>query len=1335
MRWLGLFALGVAHWVGAFLRGLWRSLGAGGSLVTGICLFLLMSAIYFLCTEPGRVGLTRGAFYAAEQLVDDLEIEAEGIRSEKLGFWFFEQLRIDYRASTLAEAQDLAVNLNSLSRDPIDIERVGAKDLLLNLNILNELLSALADSGEEEVEVVSEEQPSTTWELLVPGFRLAQLDIARLQLVDSRLTGIPPVAIQANAQYRWQDKPAQLFIEVSELSGSEFNLTVNGRMQGERFVIDFTTSEMGQGFVSRQLHLPENQVLDARGELSLRKQGEKLLLDINSIAAPLAEHQLDLTGSIEADINPWRLSSTGIWLRVDERRSTIKGNISADGVNGTVNLNQIPLTLSRPWQDILDSGWLSADFSVQGSLQQPNINGSLQVESSYRQQPLQLEGRVDTQAGVIDLQALSLHFAGARIEVLGTVDTNLKALDLVGEIDELGVEEIRRLAASLPQADRVDIPTALSGTLHQLRVEAIGSWKNPNLNLSLSAVSTYHDLQGELTAAISGNLHALTIDELVFTGEKLNLEVIGQLDIEQKQLDLHGQIDGKNISLRDDLGVTEAEGVSLGGTSEVTVRGEWSNPQVSILLDSNGVAQDYPFNLKGEASGDMDLIEVSDLRLELFTNGNGNQFGSSSSRGPQSPVVASGFDKGDPEPLQSQSRLTALAEDAQQLGRVGVALLQADGSIEPRQDRLQIDMGARNLPLFLVDLVGLSLPNSLEGELSLDGRVDGAISNPQIKTNLIAQGEFHLEPWHLQGTLDYADRSLVTDGIELLWAGRNQLSILGSLNAERLDLELRGQGDLSDLANSFSSGRAGNGDVSLYASIGGSPRQPEFQGELRATGEALGRGQRGIQVQPLSIVLDWQTENGELDASLIAQHGGSNAVNSQVSVLIAPIFEQLFADNNQTGGLRNVPFQLQGRGTADLSVIAEYIDPRVHRMRGLLSFNVDGTGNWQRPLLTGDIELSNGRYEHRPSHTRIADINFYAQLSPEEWRIVRGSATDGDGGRINLGGAVFLPPDSSPSFDIVLSLSRAHLLNSPGVRGAISGDARLSGSTQDAEITGRFTLKPLALQIEQWIGSSVPEIQVVEVQVDGPQVQRSSPLFSKIGLDVEIVLDQQSYVRGLGLNSQLRGVVDIRGTADKPKASGELTIVRGSFDLFGKKFDLEDGEIRFENNEVAILVEGVYEYSDGEITAQISGTAADLDITFTSDPSASQDEILAQLLFGKSLSDISPLQAVRLVSVVRSLQSGRAVLDPIAKTRELLHLDTLNIEQEEGDEGDEYALSLGKYITNRIYVELQRSTDPLSPWQAEMQIELRDNLNLEFKSADDGDSGSGSVELQWKKDY
>ncbi|MCO1335514.1 translocation/assembly module TamB domain-containing protein [Microbulbifer sp. OS29] len=1335
MRWLGIFALGFIRGVGMFLRGLWHSLGARGSLVTGICLFLLMSVIYFLGTEPGRVGLTRGTFYLAEQWVEGLNIEAEGIRSEKLGAWLFDRLRVDYKANTLAEAQMLEIKLNTLSSDPIDIERLGAEDLLLNLDILNEFLAALAESAGEKIEQTTEEKPATRWELLVPAFRLSQIQISRLQLVDSQLD-VPPIAIQASARYRWHDEGAHLQVNVRELKGSQFNLVVEGaERDGNRFVVEFTAREAAQGFVSRQLHLPEQQALDAHGTLSLRRQGNRVLLDIDSLSAPLSEHNLSVTGSLEVDINPWHLNSKGIWLRVDERRSSLAGSISADGVNAEINLNQIPLSLSRPWQDVLDSGWLSAELMVQGSLRQPDITGQLQLESRYRKQPLQLEGRVDTQAGVIDLQTLQLQFAGAEARVVGTVDTNLQAVDLVGELDELGVEEIRRLVASLPQADAVEIPPALSGTLHQLRLEAIGSWKNPNLKISLSAVTAYHDLQSELTAAISGNLHTLGIDEMVLGGEKLNVDVTGQLDIEQKQVDLQLQLDAKGISLQDDLRITEVENVTLGIASELRLLGDWSNPQVELNLKSDGQLQDYPFNLKGEASGNLDLIEVSDLRLELFTNGNGNQFTASGNRGPQSPLTYSGFDKGESEPLQNHSRLTTLAEDAKQLGRVGVALLQADGSLELRRDRLKIDIGARNLPLLLLDLVGVSLPNTLEGELSLDGRVDGSLSNPQIKANLIAGGNYRLESWQLQGSVDYLDKSLVIDGVEVLWAGRNQLSVQGSLNADRLDLELRGQGDLSDLAASFSSGRTGSGDISLYASITGSPKQPEFQGELRATGQALGRGQGGLQVQPLSMILDWQTENGELNASLLAQHGGSRAINSQIQLLIAPLFTQLFLENNQQGSVQQLPFKLQGRGTADLSVIAEFIDPRVHRMRGLLSFSVDGAGSWQRPLLTGDVELSNAGYEHRPSHTNIADINFYAHLSPEEWRIERGSATDGDGGRINLSGAIFLPADSQPSLDITLSLNRAHLLNSPGVRGAISGDARLSGTAQDAEVTGRFTLRPLAVQIEQWIGSSIPEIQVVEVQIDSPQVERAPPLFAKIGLDVEIVLDQQSYVRGLGLNSQLRGQVDIRGTAAKPQASGELTIVRGSFDLFGKKFDLRDGEIRFENNEVAILVEGIYEYSDGEITAEISGTATDLDISFTSDPSASQDEILAQLLFGKSLSDISPLQAVRLVSVVRSLQSGRAVLDPIAKTRELLRLDTLSVEQEAGDEGDEYALSLGKYITNRIYVELQRSTDPLSPWQAEMQIELRDNLNLEFKTADDGDSGSGSVELQWKKDY
>ncbi|WP_020413573.1 translocation/assembly module TamB domain-containing protein [Microbulbifer variabilis] len=1338
MARLNAFAMGLARALGALLRGLWRSFGAGGSLLTGLCLLIVLSLIYFLGTEQGRVSLTRTAFYGAEQVIDGLSIEAEGIGSERLGAWFFERLRVDFESNTLAEGYQLELELQSFSSNPVNIDRVVVKDFLLNIDVLDELLKSLARAEEKTAQDLQEEagnREATTWETLVPRFRLGELRLERLQLISSKITDIPAISVYGNSLYRWEGQPTQLQLEIRELSGGDLQFIADGReRQPGRFVLDFSASEKAQGFVGRQLHLPQGQGLDARGKISLRRRDKQIQVDIESLSTPFSQHKLALTGSLVFDLFPWRVHTDGIWLQVDGKRSTLSGNISADNISAELHLNRLPITLSRPWQNVLHSGWFSAGLTVSGTLPLPDISGQVKLNSSYREQPLELIGEVNTIQGMIHLESLWLEFAGAQMRTAGSIDTENKTLDMSAAVQELGVEEIRRLLFSLPQTEQLKIPDDFSGTLHQLQLTAQGPWDNPDLQGDLSAVSVYRNLQNELTARVNGNLKGLTITDFSLVGDKLNILGGGTVDIESEALNLQLQVDIRNLNPSEDLGLASAKGVSLGLQGQVGVEGPWSNPRLNTSLESDGLVHEYRYNLKGDASGDLEKINLQGLRVELYANGSIDHFDMGQFRGPQSPTTIPSMQKGASQPEQNASRLTELAKEAQRLGREGIALIEAEGALEPKLGRLELGVSARNLPLPLFEVLGLPLPKTLEGELSLDGEIKGALTNPEVRASVLAQGGYRHEPWQLQGVLDYADKSLVVDGLEFLWAGRNQLWAHGSLNEQRLDLQLQGRASLEDLSRELPFNTPEQGDVVLYSSITGSPRQPQLEGELRISGYTPGREQGRVQVQPLSTVLEWHTEGGELQVSLVAEHDGRRAIDSSAKLLISPIFERLFSDSS-AGSVSDIPLQLVSSGSADLSVVAEFIDPRIHVMRGLLSFSADGVGTLGEPHLVGGIELSGASYEHRPSHTRITNIDFYTRLTPGKWLVERGSATVVDGGTISLGGAVFFPEQAPPQMSLSLNLNRAHLLNTPGVRGAISGEATLSGSTEDAQITGRFTLRPLAVQIEQWIGSTVPEIQVVEVQVDGPQVERAPLLLSKISLGVEVILDQQSYVRGLGLNSQLRGQVDIHGTAAKPEASGELTIVRGSFDLLGKKFNLQEGEIRFENNEVAVFVEGVYSYRDGEITANISGSATDLDITFSSDPSASQDEILAQLLFGKSLSDISPLQAVRLVSVVRSLQTGRAVLDPVAKTRELLRLDTLNIEQEEGDEGEEYALSLGKYITNRIYVELQRSTDPLSPWQAEMQIELRENLNLEFKTADDGDSGSGSVELQWKKDY
>ncbi|SHG11229.1 autotransporter secretion inner membrane protein TamB [Microbulbifer donghaiensis] len=1332
MRALAELAAGYVRALGVVLKSLWQSLSGRGSLLLSLFLVFLLALLYLLGTEQGRVSLTRAAIYGAGQLMPELVVQAEGIRSEHLGAWYFSQLKIDYGATTLAQGRDLAVDvdLGALLRNRVDIESVSAAELVVNVDVLNEMLEAQAQATAD----VADE---STEPLSIPETRLGSLRVDRLQVIDKRVPDLPVVSVASSIRYRWRAEAAQLLLEIQELDGAALHLRLEGNeVESSRFVLELSAREKASGFLGRYLQLPEGQALDARGKVSLQQPEEnQLLIDIETFSLPLVQHQFSLSGRATATLSPWEIRSDGIRLDVDGSQHRVSGSVSAEQVDAEIDFNQLPVAISQPWQDFLVGGWLSADLSVRGPLSLPSVSGIVDLNSSYRERPLRLQGRVETSDSVIQLESASLEYVDTRLDAEGSVDIGGEAIDLRGEIQRVSVDDIRSLLKALPGTESVEIPEELQGGVDQLTVEAKGPWKNPALNATLKASPSYRQLDASLSAAVKGDLQELTIADFQLLSDRLNINGGGTVAIAKESLDLQLDVEARDFRPARDLGVSAAAGAVLDLRAAVGVTGPWANPQMNAQIQSDGNFRDYRFTLRGGAAGNLDKLVLDQLRLELSAGSGADQFTPEHLRGPQSLIPSKDAEDGKPRPLQNHSRAAEMAEDARRLGRRGVAWLEVDGVIEPKAGRAHGKVAGRNIPLSLAEVAGVELPATLEGQISIDGEFSGPFARPEAQANLLALGNFRGEPWQLRGDVGYGGGRVDLAGVELVWAERNQLSAHGSLNPKELDLEIRGRALLADLDIGLPADIADRGEITLTATAAGSPERPRLAGELRITSEAPGLARQRVEIKPLSLVLNWQTVQRDLQISLAAHHGARQAIDASASLAVAPILEQLLRERAEGERAPPLPLELRSRGSADLSVVAEFVDPEIHAMRGQLNFAISADGTLTKPVLDGSIELQGGSYEHRPSNTRLRNIDFLARLSPAEWRIVRARADDGERGSLSLSGAVTFVSPAPPSLDFELRADKAHLLSTPAVRGAISGAVALTGTTEDALLAGRLTLRPLAVQIEQLFGSSVPEIEVVEVDVDGPQVERAPPLLQKMALNIEVILDKQSYVRGLGLDSQLRGKVDIGGTAARPDASGELRIVRGSFDLFGKKFELQEGEVRFENNKAAIYVKGLHEYSDGEITAEISGTTEDLDVTFSSSPAAAQDEIFAQLLFGKSLTDISPLQAVRLVSVVRSLQSGGSVFDPVAKTRELLGVDTLDIETEESDEGDKYALSLGKYITNRIYIELQRSTDPLNPWQAEMQIELRRNLSLEIKSAQQGESGAGSVELQWKKDY
>jgi translocation and assembly module TamB len=144
---------------------------------------------------------------------------------------------------------------------------------------------------------------------------------------------------------------------------------------------------------------------------------------------------------------------------------------------------------------------------------------------------------------------------------------------------------------------------------------------------------------------------------------------------------------------------------------------------------------------------------------------------------------------------------------------------------------------------------------------------------------------------------------------------------------------------------------------------------------------------------------------------------------------------------------------------------------------------------------------------------------------------------------------------------------------------------------------------------------------------------------------------------------------------------------------------------------------------------KVSGPATLPSITLSSSPPYPSDEILARLLFGKSLETLTPLQALQLAQAVRTLAGGGG-LDVFGKTRKLLGMDQLELMQSDEDEG-EAAIRAGKYINDRIYFQVEQGVGSASS-KASVEVELSPNLSLETEIG--ADSGGG-VGVKWRWDY
>lgn len=211
-------------------------------------------------------------------------------------------------------------------------------------------------------------------------------------------------------------------------------------------------------------------------------------------------------------------------------------------------------------------------------------------------------------------------------------------------------------------------------------------------------------------------------------------------------------------------------------------------------------------------------------------------------------------------------------------------------------------------------------------------------------------------------------------------------------------------------------------------------------------------------------------------------------------------------------------------------------------------------------------------------------------------------------------------------------------------------------------------------------------------------------------LDIKAKAKSQLMVTGLGLDSEWRADLTIKGAINNPAIGGRVDLIRGGYQFAGRRFDLDRGTIRFTGEappDPVLDITALANLQGISATIHVTGTGLHPDISFVSVPALPEDEVLSRLLFGTSITNLSAPEALQLAAAVASLRGGSGGgfnLDPINAVRKAVRLDRLRILPADVTTGQKTAIAAGKNIGRRTYVEVITDGQGYSATSVEYRI-------------------------------
>ncbi|MGB6120002.1 MAG: translocation/assembly module TamB domain-containing protein [Mesorhizobium sp.] len=528
----------------------------------------------------------------------------------------------------------------------------------------------------------------------------------------------------------------------------------------------------------------------------------------------------------------------------------------------------------------------------------------------------------------------------------------------------------------------------------------------------------------------------------------------------------------------------------------------------------------------------------------------------------------------------------------------------------------------------------------------------------------------------------------------------------------------------ASLANNFAAGLGAAGTVNGTVRVTGATSAPNVEYDVTVTGGqvsqtvAAGFGQMNVQSRGTFAggTLNFNATVGE--GSGLALSGGGSVQTTGAKAL----------NVNMSG---QVPFGFLTRRLAQQGLA----------LTGTASAQISVTGTTAAPVIGGRVQSSGARFIDAGSGIAVNDLATVIDLGGGVARITSLTGKLSSGGDLNASGTIGIDADAGFPADLSIKLGGGRYTDGRVVTANFGGDLTVKGPLATAPaIAGTVTLDRTVITLPEKMSPSLARLNVQHRNASNAvarQAEALKPATAASGaggggltLDLTVSAPQEIFVRGRGLNAELGGQIRLTGPASAPMATGLFEMRRGRLGILGRRLDFDEGSIGFSGSLVPELnFAATSTISSGTISVTVTGEANNPKFGFSSVPALPEDEVFAQLVFGRAMGNLSAVQIAQLAQAAAVLAGVGGTTGLLDNLQSQLGVDDIDVKTDEAT-GDT-AVSVGKYLNDRTYITIEKGSRPGSG-KAAIDLQVGKGVKLRGEASDDGSTKGG---IFYEKEY